>query len=109
MLQLYFAQLAPTKWVRYAQQLVAFARVPLPPGPATVPFSLLVQVADMAAWDSEAGAYLVHAGNYSLSLGLDSASAGAGGRAWTVPVQGAQWCRPAFPGAPQCTAGAGGV
>jgi len=97
-LQLYYSQDAPTKYVRYASRLVAFAKVALPANATAVPFSITVRVADTDAWDVEAQQYVVYAGNYTFALGLHS-------QALTyqfpqIPVDGYQWRRPQFPGAP---------
>ena len=102
-LQVYYSQDAPTKWVRYAAQLVAFLKVPLPAGAAATPFAVPVRVRDMEAWDDEARDYVVFAGNYTLTLGLSAADAAASPHAFHVAVAGTPWCRPSFPGAPACT------
>jgi len=104
--QVYFSQDAPTKWVRYASQLVGFAKVALPADAAAAPFSVSVRVADMGAWDDEARDYVVFAGNYTLKVALDGVDEAAKSRfSFSVPVAGAAWCRPDFPGAPACKAG----
>ena len=97
-LQIYFSQDAPTKWVRYESQLIAFARVPLPADAKAVPFSVPVAVDDTDGYDEELGRYVVYTGNYTFYVGLDSASF-----VFTfpkVPVNGTAWTRPSFPGAP---------
>ncbi len=104
-LQVYFSQNAPTKWVRYAAQLAAFAKVPLAADAAATPFSVALRVRDMEAWDEEARNYVVFKGNYTLALGFSAADAASGPHKFVVAVAGAEWCRPAFAGAPACTAG----
>lgn len=104
-LQAYYAQNAPTKYVRYSSQLVAFTKVPVPAGPVSnVPFSFTVNIADMEAYDPEAAQFVVYTGNYTLTLGMDSASGSAANPKaawkWTVPVAGYDWARPTFPGSP---------
>ena len=107
--QVYFSQDAPTKWVRYAAQLVAFAKVPLAADAAATPFSVSVRVRDMEAWDEEVADYVVYKGNYTLTVGLSAADAAAGPHALHVAVAGVEWCRPSFAGAPPCAARAGGL
>jgi hypothetical protein len=100
----YFSQDAPTKWVRYAAQLVAFAKVPLAADAPATPFSLDVRVRDMEGWDDEVGDYVVFAGNYTLALGLSAGDAAEGKHVFAaIAVAGTPWCRPSFPGAPPCT------
>ena len=103
-LQVYFSQDAPTKWVRYSRQLVAFARVPLAADAKATPFSVSVSVDDTDAYDEEKGRYVVYAGNYTFSIGFDSAMMA---KTWAaVPVDGEPWSRPTFPGAPAAAAAA---
>jgi beta-glucosidase len=103
--QVYFSQDAPTKEVRYASQLAGFAKIALPADAAAVPFNVTVQVADMAAWDTEARNYVVYQGTYTLRLALNGvADAAASPHVFSVPVDGVPWCRPRYPGAPACEA-----
>jgi hypothetical protein len=67
-LQVCFSQSAPTKWVCYAAQLAAFAKVPQGADAAATPFSVALRVRDMEAWDEEAWSYVVYnKGNYTTT------------------------------------------
>jgi hypothetical protein len=100
--QVYCSQDAPTKYVRYAWQLCAFAKVAHGAAPVLAPFSVALRVADLEAWDPEAQDYVVYSGNYSFSVALDSEQAADKAAPFVLhaPVQAFAWRRPRFPGAP---------
>lgn len=100
--QVYYSQDAPTKYVRYSSQLVAFAKVAHGAAPALVPFSVAVRVADLEAWDPETQDFVVYSGNYTFVVAGDSAQAQAKGAPFALhaAVRAFDWRRPRFPGAP---------
>jgi beta-glucosidase len=100
--QVYCSQDAPTKYVRYAWQLCAFAKVAHSAAPALSPFSVVLRVADLEAWDPEEQDFVVYSGNYSVSVALDSEQAADKAAQFVLhaPVKAFDWRRPRFPGAP---------
>ena len=100
--QVYCSQDAPTKYVRFAWQLCAFAKVAHGAAPALAPFAVDVQVAATEAWDPEQQDYVVYTGNYTFSVALDYEQAADKAAPFVLhaPVKAFDWRRPRFPGAP---------
>ena len=73
-LQVYFSQDAPTKYVRTQSALLCFAKVALPANAVDEPVSVAdCRVTDMEAYDPDAGAYVTFPGPYTLTLAQSSA------------------------------------
>lgn len=91
LLQVYFSQNAPTKAVRYAEQLLCWSKVLVPSdaGAQGVPFTVGCAVQDTMAYDADEDNYVVYAGTYSMWLAWDTTPTGRiAGADWTISVGG---------------------
>jgi beta-glucosidase len=83
--QVYFSQDAPTKYVRYEHALLCYAKVALPANSPPTPVPVTCAVDDMAWFDPDVNAYVVFPGAYTVYAGTSSDAAAL--QQHTAPVQ----------------------
>jgi len=83
--QVYFSQNAPTKYVRYERALLCYSKAALPADSAPVPVAVSCAVDDLAWFDPDVNQYVTFPGVYTLYAGLSSD--GASLQRHTVQVQ----------------------
>ena len=85
-LLVFYSQNAPTKWVRYSQQLTGFGKFDVPAnGGVGAPFSIPVRVRDFDAYEPEVEDFVVYTGTYTVTLGFSATETIA---SWQVAVNG---------------------
>lgn len=86
-LLLFFSQNAPTKWVRYEQQLVGFGKFDIPAANnGTSNFAITARIKDMDAYEPDTEDYELQTGNYTVTLRETSVSTPIA--TWTLAVNG---------------------